>query len=95
MLGSDVLVVSLRRRSQFEIMAEILNLCRQPQTRTRVSMETCLSWKTSDRYLSYLLERKFLETHHSSIEYVTAEKGHEFLIRWIALVRLLPEARAA
>jgi predicted transcriptional regulator len=94
-MDRDVLVVPLRRRSQFEIMAEILSLCKQPQTRTRVSMETCLSWKTSDRYLSYLLDQKFLETDNSSIEYVTAEKGFEFLSRWTQLVRILPEARAA
>ena len=93
-MDRDVLVVPLRRRSQFEIMAEILSLCKQPQTRTRVSMETSLSWKTSDRYLSYLLEQKFLETD-SSVEYVTAERGFEFLSRWTRLVRILPEARAA
>jgi predicted transcriptional regulator len=76
-------------RNSLEIMAEILSLCRQPQTKTKVMYGTNLSWKMLQQYLSQLTSRGHLEVHHSSIKYVTTRKGLDFLEKWSELKELL------
>lgn len=77
----------MRRRTNLEITAEILDLCSRPLTRTQVMYKANLSWKLSQKYLSKLESQGLLEVHHSRVRYVTTQKGLEFVEKW----RLLEE----
>jgi predicted transcriptional regulator len=76
------------KRSNPEIIAEILNLCKQPQKKTQVMYKTNLSWSMLQRYLSQLLSKGFLEIHHSHIKYATTSKGLKFLDKWRELAEI-------
>ncbi len=69
-------------RSNPEITAEMLTLCKQPQSKTHLMYKTNLSWEQNKRYLSQLLSQGFLEIHHSHIKYATTPKGLKFLEKW-------------
>jgi len=73
-------------RSRFEIMAEILSLCKQPQDKTKVMYGTNLSWQMAQKYLSQLQSWGLLELHHSSIKYATTRKGLKFVEKWRELI---------
>jgi predicted transcriptional regulator len=77
------------RRTIFEIIAEILDLCRDPQRKTRIMYNTNLSWAGAKYFLSLLESLKLLEVHHSIATYTTTERGFEFLEKWIQLMHLL------
>jgi len=77
------------RRTIFEIMAEILDLCRDPQRKTRITYNTNLSWAGAKYFLSLLESLKLLQVHHSIATYTTTERGREFLEKWIQLMQLL------
>jgi predicted transcriptional regulator len=79
----------MKKRINLEIMAEILSLCKQPQTKTRVMYQTNLSWLMLQKYLSQLQSRGLLEVHHSLTKYVTTQKGLKFVEKWRELVELL------
>jgi len=79
----------MARRINLEIMAEILSLCRQPQTKTRVMYQTNLSWRMLNKYLYQTRSLGLLEVHHSLTKYVTTPKGLKFLEKWRELVELL------
>jgi len=87
--GKTLLVMSVPNRDHLEIMAEILSLCKQPQTKTKVMYGTNLSYKMLQRYLSELQSEGFLEVHHSLTKYVTSQKGLNFLEKWRELEELL------
>ncbi|NIR87535.1 hypothetical protein GWO13_08265 [Candidatus Bathyarchaeota archaeon] len=82
-------------RDSFEIIAEILSLCKEPQTKTRVMYGTNLSYKMLQRHLSKLQSQGFLEVHHSLTKYVTTQKGLDFLQRWKELQEILSSERNA
>jgi predicted transcriptional regulator len=69
-------------------MAEILNLCRKPQTKTRIMYTTNLSYRTLQSYLSQLKSLALLDIHHSETKYYTTVKGLEFLEKWSELKRI-------
>lgn len=79
----------MARRINLEIMAEILSLCKQPQTKTRVMYQNNLSWRTLQKYLYQMRSQDLLEVHHSLNMYVTTQKGLKFLEKWRELVELL------
>jgi len=79
----------MAKRNSLEITAEILNLCEQPQTKTRVMYRTNLSWRMLQKYLSQLQSRGLLEVHHSPTKYVTTRKGLKFVKKWRDLKELL------
>jgi predicted transcriptional regulator len=79
----------MKKRINLEIMAEILSLCKQPQTKTRVMYQTNLSWLMLQKYLSQLQSRGLLEVHHSLTKYATTQKGLKFVEKWRELVELL------
>ena len=83
-------VILMAKRIGLEIMAEILSLCKQPQTKTRVMYRTNLSWKMLQKYLSELQSRGLLEEVHQSLsKYATTRKGLKFVEKWRELVELL------
>ena len=77
------------KRDRVEIMAEILDLCSEPNTKTHVMYGTNLSWKMLQHYLSELQSRELLEVHGKSKKYVTTKKGLEFVEKWKELKELL------
>jgi predicted transcriptional regulator len=77
------------RRDRVEIMAEILDLCLEPQTKTQVMYGTNLSWKMLQHYLSQLKEVHLLKTNSKSAKYMTSKKGQHFVEKWRELQKLL------
>jgi predicted transcriptional regulator len=71
--------IPMRKRTQLEIMSEILHFCKQPKGKTRVMYHTNLSWKISQAYLERLELKGLLQIHHSPIKYVVTKKGREFI----------------
>lgn len=89
MLRKSFLVTLMTKRNSLEIIAEILSVCEQPQSKTRVMYRTSLSWQMLNKYLSQLQAARLLEVHHSLTKYVTTPKGFEFLRKWKELAKLL------
>ena len=85
----NLVVTLMAKRDSLEIMAEILDLCKQPQNKTRVMYRTNLSWIMVQKYLSKLHSKGLLEVHHSSTKYVATLKGLKFVEKWRELVELL------
>ena len=77
------------KRDRIEIMAEILDLCSEPRTKTHVMYGTNLSWKMLQHYLSELQTLELLEVHNGSTKYVATPRGREFLDKWNELQQLL------
>ena len=77
------------KRDRIEIMAEILDLCSEPRTKTHVMYGTNLSWKMLQHYLSELQTLELLEVHNGSTKYVATKRGREFLEKWSELQQLL------
>lgn len=80
------------RRSLLQILAEILDLCRKPQVKTRVMYRANLSYKSLQHNLTRLRKNGLLESHSSKETYLTTEKGLTFLQRWAELQQLLAES---
>ena len=76
------------KRDRVEIIAEILGLCLEPRSKTRVMYGTNLSWKMLQNYLSHLKERGLLETQNNSTKYLTTERGRDFVEKWKELKAL-------
>ena len=76
-------------REHLQIFAEILNLCQEPQVKTRVMYQTNISYRMLQKCLVQLLGFELLEVHHSAERYATTKKGHEFLCKWKELQELL------
>ena len=85
----NLVVMFMAKRNSFEIMADILSLCKRPRTKTKVMYGTNLSWQMLQKYLSQLQSLGFLEVHHSLTKYATTEKGLKFVEKWRELVELL------
>jgi len=84
-----MLMAKIIKRPSAQIMAEILSLCKQPQTKTRVMYGTNLSWEMLQKYLVELQSLGFLEVHCSLTKYIATQKGLEFIEKWAELVELL------
>jgi predicted transcriptional regulator len=77
------------KRDRLEIMADILDLCSKPTTKTQVMYGTNLSWKMLQYYLSQLQSLNLLEADGNSTKYVTTKKGQKFVEKWRKLQELL------
>jgi predicted transcriptional regulator len=71
------------KRSELEIVEEILSLAREETKKTWLMYHTNLCYSQFVFYLNFLLEKKFLEEHNGSISgtntYKITEKGKQFL----------------
>ena len=76
------------KRDRIEIMAEILELCLAPTSKTRVMYGTNLSWKMLQHYLAHMQERRLLEVRKRLKKYITTEKGRDFIEKWRELKEL-------
>ena len=76
-------------RPKVQIMAEILDLCKKPQSKTYVMHKVNLSWVLLQKYLFYLQSKTFLEVSQNSGKLVTTEEGLQFVSRWKDMIDLL------
>ena len=81
--------MSMVKRTNLEITAEILSFCKQPRAKTHVMYNTNLSWQITQKYLSQLQSLGLLEAHHSKTKYTTTRKGLKFVEKWRELIKLL------
>jgi len=67
------------RRSEFEIISEILTLAKSGTKKTRILYQTNLSYTQLQSYLKHLLKSDMLKIENSSSTktYLTTEKGKE------------------
>ena len=76
------------RRTRLEIFAEILEICRKPNVKTRVMYQTNLSYNMLQVCLKKLLKKELLELNLGAKNYSTTERGLGFLQRWEDLQQL-------
>jgi predicted transcriptional regulator len=70
-------VLNGNRRGSFEIIFQILNLCRQGKGKTGIMYQTNLSYKQCKRYVDDLLSRRLIWLNDG--KYVTTLKGKRLL----------------
>ena len=69
------------RRTQYEIYWEILTLCKNPKSYTKIINHCNLNSKIGTPHLSFLLEKKYLILleDKTGSQYQTTEDAHVFL----------------
>ena len=69
------------RRSEIEIVRDILTLTKKGAKKTQILYQTNLSYTQLNDYLSFLLEKKFVETHEIKFFtiYKITDKGLKLL----------------
>ena len=79
------------RRARLEVLKDILDVGKNPSTKTSIVYKANLSFEQAKKYLEMLKEDDLMETHKSSHEkYETTEKGKDFLKNFEELEGLLP-----
>jgi predicted transcriptional regulator len=76
-------VIFETKRSELEIVEELLSLAQKETKKTWLMYQTNLCYSQFVLYLNFLLEKKFLESHNGSdngtYTYKITEKGKQFL----------------
>jgi predicted transcriptional regulator len=76
-------VIFETKRSELEIVEEILSLAREETKKTWLMYQTNLCYSQFVLYLNFLIEKKFLEIHngvaYGTSTYMITEKGKQFL----------------
>jgi predicted transcriptional regulator len=70
------------------VMADILSLCKQPQTERQLMSKTSLSRRMLHVYLSELQSKRLLEVHHSSTKYASTPEGFRFSEKYAEILEL-------
>lgn len=69
------------RRSYFEIIADILKLCRIKANKTRILYQVNLNYILLQKYLNLLMDKGLLEVDEDRRKwYTTTDKGEDFLV---------------
>jgi predicted transcriptional regulator len=79
----------MSRRTNLEIMAEIIEFCRQPRSKTRIMYAMNLSFTAMRNYISALETMAFIEVHHSRPKCQTTQRGIVFLKKWKEMNELM------
>jgi predicted transcriptional regulator len=79
--------LGITRRS-IQVMADILSLCKQPQTERQLIGKTSLSRNVLRVYLSQLQSKRLLEVHHSTTTYATTPEGFRFSERYAEVLEI-------
>ena len=80
-----------RKRDRIQILAEILGICRSPQTQTCIRRQTNVSYAVLQSCLMQLLLRQWLlqvEEACGQKKLATTNKGLAFLEKWLELQKL-------
>jgi predicted transcriptional regulator len=67
------------KRSHLQVIAEILDVCRQPQVKTKVLCEANISDRLFRYCLQQLLKQNMLQLHGRNKTYSTTSKGLRYL----------------
>ena len=89
MRNSDSVPDLKAKRTQVDILAEILELCRKPTAKTRIMYKTNMSHPGAQKFIKQLQKLELLRFDGHAAKYVTTEKGLEFIKRYAALRGLL------
>ena len=76
-----------------EIYAEILEICKQPTTITRIRNNAYLCWQGVNNYLNNMMSFGFLSRIHSDSHYITTQKGSKFLKKLNELDKMLKNSQ--
>jgi predicted transcriptional regulator len=71
-----------------QVMADILSLCKKPQTERQLVGKTSLSRRLLQDYLSQLQSKRLLEVHHSTTKYATTQEGFKFSEKYAEVLEL-------
>jgi predicted transcriptional regulator len=67
-------------RSKEEVIENILEICKEPSSKTKIVYQANLNFKNATRYLDQLINTGHLEASGTTpITYKTTQKGMEFL----------------
>ena len=66
---------SCKQQSHLQVLIEILDACRKPQTRVEIIQETGVSMRHLNFCLKHLLKQNMVRLHHRKKTYVTTEEG--------------------
>lgn len=80
-----------RRRSEIEILTEILKMATMDIKKTALLYKANLNHSLLNKYLNFMIEKKLLVRDNDL--YSITEKGYEFLVLSRKLQRLLEEDR--
>ena len=83
------------RRSRFRVLKDILDVGREPSTKTSIVYQANLSFEQAEKYLDMLENDGLMDSHRSSHKkYETTEKGYDFLKNFEELEELLPTIKS-
>ena len=79
------------RRDRLNIMAEIMEITKESQLKTRIMYQANLSFSQLNEYLSFLTEMGFLDVHMANGQkfYETTAKGELYIENYIEMSSLL------
>lgn len=80
-----------RKRDRIQIIAEILGLCRSPQTQTYLRRQTSISYAMLQSCVMQLLMRQWLlqvDVEYGQKKLAITDKGIAFLDKWLELQKL-------
>jgi predicted transcriptional regulator len=79
------------RRDRIHIMAEIMEIAKESQLKTRIMYRANLSFSQVNEYLSFLTEMGFLRVHLENRQklYETTAKGKLYIKNYIEISNLL------
>lgn len=83
--------MSFRKRDRIQIIAEILSICRTPQTQTYIRRQTSVSYEVLQNCIIQLLIRQWLlqiDAEGGQHKLIITDKGGVFLEKWIELQQL-------
>ncbi len=69
----------MQRRTRDEILAEVLEVCLEGASKTRIVYRTNMNFRTVVPYVASLSEHGFIELDDRSQKYKTTEKGVKLL----------------
>ena len=81
-----------KKRDRIQIIAEILNSCKSPQTKTYIRRQTNVSYAVLQNCVLQLLLRKWLaliEENCGQKKLAITEKGLIFLEKWLELQKIV------
>jgi predicted transcriptional regulator len=77
------------KRTQIEIFAEILDLCKQPTAKTQVMYKTNMSYPKVVKLLEHLQELQMLKFDENTKKYETTENGRKYVKKYYELEKIL------
>ncbi|MCL4429477.1 MAG: hypothetical protein M1167_01875 [Chloroflexi bacterium] len=86
-----------RKRDRIQIIADILNSCRRPQTQTCIRRQTTISYTVLQTCITQMLSKRWLmqiEEAGGQKKLAITEKGLVFLGKWVELQKMVEAKKA-